>query len=217
MSRGTYQIEYKDTKIQVDQILSTLNEIAKQMDRTRKESLSKTEWVLKNSADFAQIPRFDVDEPIFEVSVPAESTDNFNVSNEILRVIHINDNTVQVAITDASVSPDKCEKMAIDFAQRLHEKTTGRKIAKERILLSNMASLASNICEHCLQSIEGFPHACKVCGRTFCYDHRRPETHGCQMKVRSDLSEKSIKEQSHLDAQKQSDQPRVTVRRIHCG
>jgi hypothetical protein len=217
LSRGTYQIEYKDTKIRVDQILSVLNEIARQMDHARKESLSKVEWIPKKAVDFGQMPQLGADETIFELSVPAESAGGLNVSKEILRIIPIRGNTVQVAITDASVSPSECEKMAIDFAKRLHEKATGRKISEEQISLWNIASLATNICEHCLQNIEGLPRTCKVCGRTFCYDHRRPETHGCQLKVRSDHPEETVKRHQQLKAEQQSDQPRVTIRRIPCG
>ena len=217
MSKGTYQIEYNDTKIQVDQILSALNAIARQMDHARKKSLSKMKWLPKTDVNFAQTPQFDVDKPIFEVSVPPEFTDDVNVSNEVLRVIAINDNTVQVVITDASIPPDKCEKIAIDFAQRLHEKATGRKIAREQILAKNIASLATNICEHCLEHIEGLPHVCKVCGRTFCYDHRRPETHGCQLKVRIDHPEQATTKQQQRRPEKESAQPRVIIRKIPCG
>jgi len=217
LSKDTYQVEYRDTKIQVDQIMSALNEIARQIDRTTKKSLSKMKWVPKTDVDFAKMPRFDVDQPIFEVSVPAESTDDVNVFNEVLRVVPINDNTVQVVITDASIPPGKCEKIAIDFAQRLHEKTTGRKIAREQILVKNIAGLASNICEYCLEHIEGLPHACKACGRTFCYDHRRPETHGCQQKVRLAQPEHPLVKQQQPVLEKKSAQPKVVIRKIPCG
>jgi hypothetical protein len=217
VSKGTYQIQYNDTKIKVDQIFSALNEIARQMDHARKKSLSKIKWAPKTNVNFAQTPQFDVDKPIFEVSVPPEFTDDVNVSNEALRVIAINDNTVQVVITDASIPPGKCEKIAIDFAGRLYEKATGMKIAREQMMLKNIASLSENICEHCLQHIEGLPYACKVCGRTFCYDHRRPETHGCQLKVRSDQPKQPIMKKQQLKPQKKSAQPRVTVQKIPCG
>jgi hypothetical protein len=187
------------------------------MDRARKESLSKVEWIPKKAVNFSQMPRLGVDETIFELPVPTESVGDSNVSNETLRIIPINGNTVQVVITDASVSPSTCEKMAIDFAKRLHEKATGRKITEEQILLKNIAGLAANICEHCLQNIEGLPHACKVCGRTFCYDHRRPETHGCQLKVKADHLEEPIEKPQQFNAQQPPDQPMVTIRRIPCG
>jgi len=216
LSKDTYQIRYNDTKIQIDQILSALNEIARELDRAAKVSLSKLDWVPRASTEPVQKPEFDVDKPIFDAMVPPEFTKDVHVSNEILRIAPLDDKTIQVTITDASIPPSKCGEIAIDFAGRLYEKATGMKITRERMMLKNIASLSENICEHCLQRIEGLPHACKVCGRTFCYDHRRPETHGCQLKVRVDQPERPIVKQQQKP-QKNLAQPKVIVQKIPCG
>lgn len=217
LSKDTYQIQYNDTKIQIDQILSALNEIARELDRAAKVSLSKLDWVPRASTEPVQKPEFDVDKPIFEAMVPPEFTKDVHVSNEILRIAPLDDKTIQVTITDASIPPSKCGEIAIDFAGRLYEKATGMKITREQMMLKNIASLSENICEHCLQRIEGLPHACKVCGRTFCYDHRRPETHGCQLKVRLDQPEQPIMKKRQLEPQKNLAQPKVIVQKIPCG
>lgn len=216
MSKGTYQIEYDNTKIKADQIMSALNEIAKQIDAPKKSHLSQLNWLPKVDIEPTRRPRFDVDKPVFEAPVPPEFTKDVHVFNEVLRVVPINDKTIHVVVTDASIPPSKCEEIAIDFARRLYEKATGVKITKEQILVNNVAGLPANICEHCLQSIEGLPNACKVCGRTFCYDHRRPETHGCQLKIALGQPQLSTVKQQH-ESQIKTTQPRVIIRRIHCG
>jgi len=217
MSKGTYQIQYNDTKIQIDQILSALNEVARQLDRAAKVSLSKLNWVPKASTEPFQKPEFDVDKLIFEAIVPPEFTKDTHVSNEILRIVPLDDKTIQITITDASIPPSKCGEVAIDFAERLYEKATGMKITREQMMLKNIANLSANICEQCLQYIEGLPHVCKVCGRTFCYDHRRPETHGCQLKVKLDQPEQPTVKQQELKPRKESAQPRVIITKIPCG
>jgi len=216
LSKGTYQIEYDNTKIKAEQIMSALNDMAKQIDAPQKSHLSQLNWVPKVDNEPTRQPRFDVDRPVFEAPVPPEFTKDVHVFNEVLRVVPINDKTIHVVVTDASIPPSKCEEIAIDFARRLHEKATGVKITKEQILMSNVAGLPGNICEHCLQPIEGFPNACKVCGRTFCYDHRRPETHGCQLKIASGQPQLPTVKQQHESHAKPT-QPRVIIRRIHCG
>ena len=217
MSKDTYQIQFNDTKIRIEQMLSALNEIARQLDRAAKVSLSKLDWVPRANTQPVQKPEFDVDKPIFEATVPPELTKDVHVSNEILRIAPLDDKTIQVTITDASIPPSKCEEIAIDFAGRLYEKATGMKLGREEMMLKNIARLSENICEHCLQSIEGLPYVCKVCGRTFCYDHRRPETHGCQQKVRLDQSEQPIVKHEQCKPQKKSTKPKVIVQKIPCG
>jgi hypothetical protein len=217
LSKDTYQIQYNDTKIKIQQMLSALNEIARELDRSAKVSLSKINWVSRTNAEQFQKPEFDADKPIFETVAPPEFTKDVHVSNEILRIVPLNDKTVQVTITDASIPPSKCEEIAIDFAGRLYEKATGTKILREQMMLKNIATLSENICEYCLQPIEGLPHACKVCGRTFCYDHRRPETHGCQLKVRVDQPQQPVKHQQQAKHPEQMAQPKVVVQKIPCG
>jgi hypothetical protein len=217
LSRSTYQIQYNETKIRNEQILSALCEIARELDRAAKVSLSQLDWVQKADTEPVQTPEFDVDKPIFNVVVPPESTKDIHVSNEVLRIVPLDDKTIQVTVTDASIPPSKCGEIAIDFAGRLYEKATGIRIAREQMMLKNIASLPENICEHCLQHIDGLPHGCTVCGRTFCYDHRRPETHGCQLKVTTDQPEWAIEKKQQLGPQKKPVQPRVSVQRIPCG
>jgi hypothetical protein len=203
--------------VSMKQMLSALGEVAREMEVARRASLAALEWA--RSEGNINIPMIDVDLPIFEAKLPPEFTKDSGISNEIIRAVPINDREVQIIITDASLQPKKCEEIAVDFAQRLYEKATGERIDRSMILVKGIATLSGKICEHCLREIDGPPYVCKVCGRTFCYDHRRPETHGCGVKPRVVEEEPRISPVTHPSsaAEESGNTPRVVVRRLPCG
>ncbi|MGQ9514581.1 MAG: AN1-type zinc finger domain-containing protein [Thermoproteota archaeon] len=220
MSRTMFQIEYGDSGIRLEEIFSVMTEIAREMDLASRTTISMLNWIRSTSPKCIEDVCSNIDKPIFEVKVPLEFKKGASVSEEILRVIPLNDNAIQVMITDASLSPKKCEDVAVDFAQRLYEKATGKKIRRDQILIKGTASLAENICEHCLQKVEGFPYVCKICRRTFCYEHRRPETHGCQLKRMEEETEPPARHLTTVHqpiADSEKTRPAVTVKRIPCG
>jgi hypothetical protein len=214
MSRDTYQVEFNDGKVRINQILAALAEIAGEMDLSHKRLMSELKWASENAIN---TPEFKETAPIFETEVPDELTRDLGVSNEVLRIQPISDRIVQVAITDASLPPERCEEIAIRFAQQLYRKITGKDIERWRITVRRIASLEANICEHCLKPLEGLPYRCRNCGRTFCYEHRRPETHGCQLNEKTSPQESSLLK--HVEAEKCEGnvRPEVVVRRIPCG
>jgi len=214
MSRDAYQIEFNDKKIRIDQILAALAEIAREMDLNHKKLMSELKWASKSAIN---PPKFKDDAPIFEAEVPDELTRDLGVSNEVLRIQPISDRIVQVSITDASLPPERCEEIAIRFAQQIYRKVTGKTVGREQILLSKIACLEGNICECCLKPIEGLPYGCRNCGRTFCYEHRRPETHGCQLNEKLRLPEDASSRHRKTEAGGEYAQPKIIVRRIPCG
>jgi len=189
-------------------------EIAREMEINHKKSMSKIKWT---SQSIINPPQFNDEKPIFENTAPPGLTKDIGVLNEVLRIVPVNDNKIQIAITDASLPPTKCEELAINFAQQIYKKVTGKTITKKQILLSKIASLEENICDYCLQPLESLPHKCQNCGRTFCYDHRRPETHGCQSNVKLKLPEENPPKHEKISASKVQIQPKVIVRKIPCG
>jgi|GEM_PF-5312464 len=205
--------------VSMKQILFVLREIAKEMEIARKTSLATLEWV--KSKENINIPTINVDLPIFEVKLPSEFTNDIGISNEILRIAPIDDRRTQIVITDANLQREKCEEIAVDFAQRLYEKVTGKKIDRSMIRIERVATLAGKICEYCLQKIDEIPYTCKLCRRTFCYKHRRPETHGCGIKPRGVEKGTPIASESYSSlATEESESehtPRIIVRRLPCG
>ena len=214
MSRDTYQIEFIDRRIRVDQILVALNEMAREMDLDHKKLLSELSWVSKNAIN---PPNFEEGAIIFEAKIPDELTRDLGVSNEVIRVHPVSDGVVQVVITDASLPPGRCEEIAVRFAQQLYGRITGRQVGREGILLKKIASLEVNVCEYCLKPIEGLPYRCRNCGRTFCYDHRRPETHGCPLNEKLRLPEGSPSRHGKPEKFEGRVQPEIIVRKIPCG
>jgi hypothetical protein len=214
MSKYVYQIEFNDEKIKINQILTALAEIAREMDLTHRKLMSELKWSSKGSII---PPKFNDDKPIFEMNVPDELTHDIGVSNEALRIQPINDKMIQVAITDASLPPKKCEELAIKFAQQLYKKITGKAIRREHILLNKIASLEVNICEQCLKALEDLPYRCRYCGRTFCYDHRMPEAHGCQLSEKLRLPENSQGGRREIGKCEKNARPEIIVRKIPCG
>jgi hypothetical protein len=191
----------------MEDINRTLQEIARRATESEKERFKQIPWVPKEN----EFKVWEKPSDLFEVSLPPEYTSDTDVTKETIRIIPQRDH-IQISITDASLPPSKCEEIAIKFSKLLYEKATGKRISSDQILVKNIAGLPVNICEHCLQEIEGLPYVCRVCGRTFCYQHRKPETHGCQVqtKVRVDLQiPRKRKTSEH--------KPRVVIRKIPCG
>lgn len=216
MSKETYQIQFNDRKIKINQILNALMEIAEEMDETSKKLMRELEWA---SVNRVSPPNFDVEASIFEATIPDELTKDAGISKETIRILPINDKTIQIAITDASLPSTKCQEIAIQFTKQLYKKATGKTLDTKQILIKKTASLQINICEHCLKSLESLPYTCQVCGRTFCYDHRKPETHGCQTNIRIKTPEGSMPKNPQTTTKKTQDhqKPKIVVYKVPCG
>jgi len=217
MSGTAYLVEFtgQASSAIVEKARSILREISEEMELSRKTRLANLGWT--KAEKLINTPILDVNKPIFEVIVPPRMTNDVNISREILRVSPINDRSLHVVITDASLPPKKCEEIALEFAKTLYEKTTGEKIDDKLIHIERVATLSERICEHCLQVIEGLPYACKVCGRTFCYDHRQPESHGCRRQSHV-IEETNTQYTSSSPVESQCrEAPKIVLRRVPCG
>lgn len=216
MSKETYQIQFNDKKIKINQILTALMEIAKEMDANSKKIMSELKWASENQIN---PPNFNIETPIFEATIPDEPTRDAGVSKETIRVIPINDKTIQIAITDASLPPTKCQEIAIQFTQQLYKEATGKTLNTKQILIKKTATLQANICELCLKPLESLPHTCQNCGRTFCYDHRRPENHGCQPSAKTKTKQENMPKPPQTTTQRThiSHKPKIVIQKIPCG
>lgn len=214
MSRGTYEIKFNDEKIKIQKILAALMEMSKEMDKNSKKLIKELNWTPK---DQINPPKFDVEIPIFEAIIPDELTKDVGVTKEVMRISPVDDKTIQIVITDASLPPEKCQEIAIQFTQQLYKKATGKTLRREQILIKNIANLEENICEYCLKPLEDLPHTCKQCGRTFCYNHRRPETHGCQPTTKIEFQEEKVLKKQKNYTSKELNKPKATLQKLPCG
>ena len=214
MSKETYQIKFNDKKIRIKQMLAALTEIAREMDVNQRKLMSELKWTCENGEN---PPDFNSGKPVFEAIVPSELTDGEGVSNEIIRILPIDDKTIQIAITDASLPPTKCEEIAIQFTQQLYKKATGKYLDRKKILIKKMASLKENVCEYCLKPLESLPYRCRKCGRTFCFDHRRPETHGCHLNIKPKPSGETSSKHESMSASKKQIRPKAVICKLLCG
>ena len=107
MSGTAYLVEFKGqaSSAILNKALSILREISEEMELSRKARLADLGWTraekLKNT------PILDVNKPIFEVTAPPRLTSDLNISRETLRVSPIDDRSLHVIITDASLPPRK--------------------------------------------------------------------------------------------------------------
>jgi hypothetical protein len=197
-------------------VLSTLREIAKEMDGVRKAGLAALEWV--SVEDITDRVVLNVDEPVYEVTVSSSLTNDVKVSREVLRVYPVDERRFQVIMTDASLPLRKCEEVVVEFAKGLYEKATGEKIDNRMVRVQRVAALLGRVCEHCLQTIPELPYTCKVCGRVFCYEHRRPESHGCGHPYNMAQEEASTQHNNPSSADSNSeDLPRIVISKVLCG
>jgi len=191
-------------------------EIAKEMDDTSKKLISELKWSSENQTT---APDFNINMPIFKTKISEELTKDAGVTNETIRILPINNKTIQVAITDASLPSEKCEQIAIEFAKQLYEKATGKTLTKKQILIKKTATLQENICEYCLKPLDSLPYQCPYCRRTFCYDHRKPENHGCQPKIKTKpkSAEQTKPKNDIINPSKSQSKPKIIIRKLPCA
>jgi len=213
MSKYIYQVTF-DPRIQIElnelisSIHKTLAELsAKRVEVRQQEKLSRLKWIPD------QEKAIDVKVPEFEANMPPEFAEDLPTKNEKM-FVSVQKDGLGVMITDASLPKGKCEEIVTKFAQKVYNRATGKNIPKESILIRPIGHFENTICEFCLETIDGYPYRCGVCGRCFCYDHRTPESHECLVK-RKEESKTVLSPPSR--ASKKAGKSRVIVRQIPCG
>jgi hypothetical protein len=164
-----------------------------------------------NSAETVSIPK-----ELFEVKISNDVTKALGITDERI-LVNIDDEKMDILLTDASVPSEKCAQIVQKFVGDLYEKATGKKIRTEQIAITPFAMLQRTICEHCFESIEGPPYKCRVCGRCFCYVHRTPETHGCSVGQEDNQTEIIKTAPQHKAKTKQNDRAKIVITRVPCG
>ena len=190
--------------------LASQNQIALNKTRLRRKE-NKVQEHEDNLVETVSIPK-----ELFEVKIPDDVTKSLGITNERL-LVNIDDNKMDILLTDASVPSDKCAQIVQAFVGDLYHKATGREIRTEQIAITPFAILEHAVCEHCHEPVEGPPYKCHVCCRCFCYAHRAPETHGCSVPQEGTHTEISKTPPQHKTKSKQNDRARIVITRVPCG
>lgn len=213
MSKYIYYVTFDpNVQIRMTELITaihkTLAELeAKRIEEERRDKLLRLKWKPVENKPIEVKP------PEFEVNVPPEFAENSLVKNERM-FVSVQKDGLGVMITDASLPSEKCEEAVTKLAQMVLKHATGRDVPKKNVLVKPIGQLETTICEFCLETIEGYPYRCRVCGRCFCYEHRSPESHGCLVKRKED-SKATLSPRPR--APKKADKSRIVVRQIPCG
>jgi hypothetical protein len=218
MSKSSYEISFYRTDVRIEELMRiarrSMTQTATVVKPERREAFAGLQWtsVSVHTFEGPQVPT-----ALFEVKLPNELTEDVGVKDE-KALVSIGENSIRVTITDASLSSQRCDEVAVKVAQRIYQQVTGKPIPRSSILLKPTHQLLKNICEHCMQTLDTFPYRCNVCGRCFCYEHKNPETHGCFVGQKVSVPEKARIETAHGPRSAESSRrPRVIVQRVPCG
>lgn len=187
MSRNYYRVYLNKTsrrKKRINKsIITALNELnARRVSSTASQRVQRANWNPISNSDGAvqsnQPPAFDPPKELYELDIPKELTEPYGISNERV-LISIDKDKMDILLTDASMPAEKCGEIVAEVVSKVYEKATGKRLDRSQVAIRPYARLSGSLCEHCLESVDGQPYRCRVCGRCFCYLHRAPETHGC--------------------------------------
>jgi hypothetical protein len=217
VSKSIYTVDFDTSDVirEIERIRDELEQTSKEIERNRRERLAKLDWkpVTRQIGD-VQIPA-----KMFEVAVPPEFTEDAGIKGETA-LVSIEEHGIRVMLTDASLPAQKCDGIAARLAKKLYEDATGVTLRPDQVIVRPMGSTITTICEHCKEAVEGFPYRCAVCGRCFCYDHKSPTAHGCQLKQKTMAEEQArVPKRASRPSAKRSEpaKPSVVVTRLPCG
>jgi hypothetical protein len=177
----------------------------------RREILSRLEWVQECSG------KLELPDDCAEIKIPQEWTSDAGILNESL-FASIDEEGINLAIFDQNLPEEKCEEVVSKFTREVYKKAIGRELSQDSVSIQPIAGLKHLVCQHCFRPISNFAYKCRVCGRGFCYSHRRPESHGCsrdQKLGRPEFLKEIVRKESK--SIRKNKEPRIIIRKIPCG
>ncbi len=209
MSRRAYKVKY--TKAQVNEKARKLatRKLPVRVPTPKQKALSKLHWLPVQNEEFT------TPEDLREVEVPDEWTAEDGTRKEKV-LVSADKEGLTVIVSDANLKEGSCERIVRNFAGLVYKEVTGEELREDEVDLSPFAMFRHTICEFCGEQTEGNSFTCPVCKRCFCYDHRSPESHGCNReKSRGETVEFGSKA-SRSDSGKER-RTTVAIRKIFCG
>ncbi len=215
MSSRSYRVSFVDAE-EERRIREEIERLMKQEHeriQKRRKILSKLEWAQESTEKLNLSNRF------AEVKVPHEWTREEGILNESLFVGKTKEG-IDIAIFDQNLPEGKCEEIVSKFSREIYKKATGREASEDSVSVQPIVRLKHPVCQHCFNPIKNFTYKCPVCGRGFCYSHRRPESHGCsqkQMKEKSELTKKQKFIKKEKEPESKSKNPKIIIKKVPCG
>lgn len=210
MSYATYTIYFIDPAIPVRIREELLNMGGVPAPEWRAEAISRMAWTLPQNAPFPPLGE------AFQVELPAGWTAPEGVSREKM-LVSAGEDGLRIVLTDASLPPERCAELVMRFVKVCHKKATGQELRDDEIEVTRSAILREFVCEHCCREVKGYPFACPICGRSFCYTHRQPAAHECSEGADRSDSTHTAQELRPDDAALSAEHPRVVIGRHLCG
>ena len=209
MSSTMYQVRFTSPVVN-QSVLHALREQPRQeVPRWKEQALAKLDW-RPAAAEGFQVPA-----GLLEFHVPDAWTEPLQIRNEKL-LVSAKEDHLTVVLSDGNLKEERCEEVVRRFVQELHKQATRRALKEDDIELSPIGVLVHYACECCSQSITDCRYTCPVCGRCFCYDHRRAETHGCKRRVEAaGLSSPRGAQPCRVAAARP--RSKVLISRVRCG
>lgn len=210
MSSRSYGVAFTNSGVNRKVVQAVQTRAARRVSERRRKILSRLEWrpICDNE--------FSVPEELLEVEVPDEWTAEGNVRREKM-VVSASGDGLTVILSDNNLPEKTCEKVVRLFVQELHMRVTGKHLSDDEIEVSPLAMLMHRVCEFCSERIIGPSYSCPVCRRCFCYEHRRPETHGCSRNKKNRGRVLQTNPSARVSSSRCGRRPVVVINKVPCG
>lgn len=217
MSKSIYTVDFDSSDVirEIERIRAELDRTSREIERNRRDRLAKLDWKPVNR----QIGDVQIPSRMFEVTLPPDFTEVAGIKGETA-LVSIEDHGIRVMLTDASLPAQKCDGIVTRLAKKLYEDAIGLTLRPDQVIVRPMGSTITTICEYCKEAVDGFPYRCAACGRCFCYEHKSPTAHGCQLKQKTVTEEQPRapkQASSHSAKRSESAKPSVIVTKVPCG
>lgn len=211
MSSRSYEVRFSEREASARIRLAVQRMEHRKVSERRRKTLANLEWKPIAAAEFS------IPDELLEVELPNEWTTKDGIEGERIFLSPEND-SLTVMLSDANLPEESCEEVVRRFVQDIYEKAMGRSLSKNEIKVSGIAVLTHYCCEFCSGAITEFAYSCPVCGRCFCYAHRRPESHGCAgLRSRTAQPESPVKVKERFSSSRSRGRPKVRISKVPCG
>jgi len=208
MSRRVYEVRFTDEVVNAAVAQSATVSELHTIPEWRRQALSKLEWIPMSTGEFS------IPDALVEFEIPDEWTAEEGVERETM-LVSVKADALTLVLPDGALKEDRCDELVRRFVGEIHMRATGTRLKDDEVEVSPVAALAHYACEFCSERVMGLPYTCPVCRRCFCYEHRRPETHGCSRQSRETGA--GLPSSVTAYASTPGRRPPVVIRKVPCG